>query len=252
MTKQRKHLKKGPKRVLLAIVIVAVIFLGCEVIEYQIIHNMERTPVEIHENTYYTARDFGLIVEKSPYDFNINGIDDYTDILNGAKIVAEINPIYISKYYAGGYPPENEGVCTDVIWRALMEAGYLLKDMMAKDIRDTYDEDVYGIEIVDDNIDFRRVGNQETFLKRYATSLTTDIEDIKEFMPGDIVTFNDSEHIAIISDKRNAHGIPYLIQNSDEEQTEKEEDVLEITDMVVTGHYRFTYNENLKELIDSL
>ena len=151
-----------------------------------------------------------------------------------------------------GIPPENEGVCTDVIWRALMEAGYLLKDMMAKDIRDTYDEDVYGIEIVDDNIDFRRVGNQETFLKRYATSLTTDIEDIKEFMPGDIVTFNDSEHIAIISDKRNAHGIPYLIQNSDEKQTEKEEDVLEITDMVVTGHYRFTYNENLKELIDSL
>ena len=54
------------------------------------------------------------------------------------------------------------------------------------------------------------------------------------------------------SDKRNANGIPYLIQNRDETQTEKEEDRLEETEMEITSHYRFTYNDNLEKLINSI
>ena len=251
MAKRRK-VKKGIKRIFNMLILVIVIFFTCEVIEYQIIKNMEREPIEYHEYNYYTSQDFGFVVIKSAYDYNENGIDDYKDILLGAKEVAEINPRYVSKYYAGGYPPKDEGVCTDVIWWALRSAGYNLKDMMARDIRDMYKDNVYDIDIIDDNIDFRRVGNQEVFLKRYIEVLTPNIEKIGEFMPGDIVTFNDSEHIAIISDKRNASGIPYLIQNSDEEQTEKEEDVLLVTEMEVTGHYRFTYNEKIQQLINKM
>lgn len=251
---KRKRMKKGAKRFLGIIIGVLVIFLGCEIIEYQVLNKMDREPVEIHENDYYVLRDFGYLEEKSAYDYNQNGIDDYTDILNGAKKLAEINPAYVSKYYAGGYPPEEEGVCTDVIWWALKEAGYLLKDMMAKDIReeDKTGESAYDIPIIDDNIDFRRVDNQEVFLKKYAEVLNPDIYDIGAFQAGDIITFNDSEHIAMISDKRNAQGIPFLIQNSDEEQTEKEEDVLLETEMVVTGHYRFTYTEEIQDLIDRM
>ena len=90
------------------------------------------------------------------------------------------------------------------------------------------------------------------FFKRYAESLTTDIYEVGQFQPGDIVTFDDSDHIAMISDKMNKNGVPYLIQNGDEEQEEKEEDRLEITEMEVTGHYRFTYSEKLQKLINMM
>lgn len=123
---------------------------------------------------------------------------------------------------------------------------------MAQDIRDEYDNNTYSIEIIDDNIDFRRVGNQEIFLLRYAESLDIDIYNVGDFMPGDIVTFDDSANIAMISDKYNENGVPYLIQNRDETQEVKEEDRLEITDMQVTGHYRFEYNESLQNLINKI
>ena len=86
----------------------------------------------------------------------------------------------------------------------------------------------------------------------YAEVLPTSLEKLETFQPGDIVTFDGSEHIAMISDKRNKNGIPYLIQNSDEEQTEKEEDVLEETPMKITGHYRFTFNRDIKRLMNKV
>ena len=124
--------------------------------------------------------------------------------------------------------------------------------MIAADIREEEKakKNTYDIEIIDDNIDFRRVDNQETFFIRYLPSLTTDIYEIGEFQPGDIVTFDYSDHVAMISDKYNKNGVPYLIQNRDETQKEKEEDRLEITDMEVTGHYRFEYSDKLQEIIN--
>lgn len=71
-----------------------------------------------YKKVYY-ANDFNIETLKSQTDYDNDGIDDYTDILQGAKIEAKNKPKYKSAYYAGGYPPENEGVCTDVIWRAL-------------------------------------------------------------------------------------------------------------------------------------
>ena len=71
-------------------------------------------------------------------------------------------------------------------------------------------------------------------------------------MPGDIVTFDNSAHIAMISDKYNINGVPYLIQNRDETQKQKEEDRLETTEMKVTGHYRFTFNGDIKKLMNKV
>jgi len=247
----KRKVKKSVKKTSYFLIVIGLVIALSVVVEYEIRLHIHQTPKN-ESKEVYNLRDFGYIVIPSKTDYNKNGIPDNEDILKGAKIIAEINPKYVSKYYAGGYPPETEGVCTDVIWRALQEAGYNLKEMMARDIRDTYKKRVYDIENIDDNIDFRRVGNQEVFLKRYAQSLSTDLEDLKEFEPGDIVTFDDSDHIAIISDKINERGIPYLIQNSDEEQTEKEEDVLEETLMKITGHYRFVYTEEIQELINRM
>jgi len=253
MRRRKKKLKKKVRSFFGICIFILLITILLEGINYYMTINKELTPVFYHEEYFY-AEDFGINVVKSSHDYDSDGIDDYSDILLGAQKERDINPIYVSKYYDGGYPPEGEGVCTDVVWRALMEAGYYLKDMIVYDIKKDQENetDYYDIDYRDDNIDFRRVGNQEVFFQKYVESLTTNIYNIEEYMPGDIVVFDYGAHIAMISDKRNENGIPYLIQNRDETQEEKEEDRLEQTEMNVTGHYRFTFNEELERLIEKI
>ena len=183
----------------------------------------------------YTAVDFGIETIKSINDYDNDGIDDYTDIMLGARQDAENMPTYRSAYYAGGYPPENEGVCTDLVWRAFRNAGYSLKDLVDVDIKNNL-EAYAQISTPDPNIDFRRVYNLKVFFERNAQNLTTDINQIAEWQPGDIVTFNES-HIGIISDKRNSKGIPYLIHNT--AQPVREEDVMERYENQISGHFRW-------------
>ena len=181
----------------------------------------------------YTSSEFEIVDIKSDVDFNNNGIDDYADFLNGAKIDAKNKPKYKSEYYDGGYPPDDIGVCSDVIWRAFKHAGYSLKDMVDKDIFNNLDD--YNIDIIDNNIDFRRVVNLRVFFDKYATTLTNDIYDIDEWMPGDIVIFDNNKHIGIVSNYRNNKGISYKINNSG--QPVREENYLIRAN--VTKHYRF-------------
>lgn len=186
----------------------------------------------------YTAEDFGFEVLQSPLDADGDGIDDYTDILLGARADAENRPTYDPSYFAGGYPPEDRGVCTDVVWRALSAAGYELKDLIDADIaaHTALYPRVGGVP--DPNIDFRRVPNLLVFFRRYAQSLTLDTDKIAEWQPGDIVIFG-THHVGIISDRRNADGIPYLIHNSG--QPRREEDALLRCDArhAISGHFRW-------------
>lgn len=182
----------------------------------------------------YTAEHFNIETVLSKIDYNSNGTDDYTDILLGARADARNHPAYNSAYYEGGYPPEDVGVCTDVVWRAFKNAGYSLRDMVNQDIK-ARPEDYPKVEKPDNNIDFRRVRNLRIFFEKYALSLTLDINEISEWQPGDIVIFGDDKHIGIISDKRNRYGQPYVIHNAG--QPNREEDYLGKS--TVTGHYRF-------------
>ena len=61
--------------------------------------------------------------ESSKVDKNSNGTADPIDIVNSARKEAQQKTIYKDEYYTGGYPPEGEGVCTDVIWRGFK--GYI-------------------------------------------------------------------------------------------------------------------------------
>lgn len=97
-----------------------------------------------------------------------------------ARKEVENRTTYRSAYYGGGYPPEDEGVCTDVIWRGLMGAGIVLKDLMDADIAANVAAYPRTEGNPDPNIDFRRVPNQFAFLERHAESLTT------ELVPGDL------------------------------------------------------------------
>ncbi len=183
---------------------------------------------------YYTASDFHIKTIYSSKDYDNDALDDYSDFVLGARQDAENHPKYVSSYYEGGYPRDNEGVFTDVIWRAFKNAGYSLRDMVNQDIL-LYPEDYKDVGKPDINIDFRRVHNLKVFFNKYSISLTLDPSKIEEWQPGDIVIFRNNKHIGIISDRRNKKGIPYVIHNSG--QTKREEDYL-LKDEI-TGHYRF-------------
>lgn len=171
-------------------------------------------------------------------------MDDYTDILLGARKDAKNKPRYDGAYVEGGYPPEDTGVCTDVIWRAFREAGYSLKDMVDQDIA-AYPSAYPRTEgNPDPNIDFRRVPNLRVFFSRYAQSLTLDVQEIDQWQPGDIVTYED-RHIAIVSDRRNEQGIPWIIHNGG--QPKREEDAL--TRMEISGHFRFDASQISQDLL---
>lgn len=180
------------------------------------------------------------------HDQDGDGINDMDDILQGARKELKNRPRYKSTYYAGGYPPANEGVCTDVIWRALQNAGYNLKDMIDKDIAQNVSEypRVISQGGPDPNIDFRRVDNLNVFFRRYAQVLTTELipndpENLKQWQRGDIVVFADPGHIAIVSDKRRRDGVPLIIHNAG--PWPREEDVLLHPSIKIVGHYRVPF-----------
>lgn len=180
----------------------------------------------------FTNEDFGIETYKSLVDKDGDGIDDQTDFLQSVRNYIATKPKYKSKYYRTGYPDDGFGVCTDVIAFGLRGAGYDLMELVNADIK--ANKKMYQVDIVDKNIDFRRVNNLRIFFERNAKSLTTDLTDIKEWQGGDIIVFKT--HIGVVSDKRNWRGIPFIIHNGG---FHFEEDILEYrTDIV--GHFRMS------------
>lgn len=169
----------------------------------------------------------------SSCDRDRDGIDDQTDILQGALRYLSTNPRYQSRNYPTGYPDDACGICTDVIAFALRDAGYDLLSLMREDIRSSPSS--YPFATPESSIDFRRVQNQHAFLARHAISKTLDLHQLDAWQGGDIVIFEG--HIGIVSDHRNARGIPYLLHHASSDQANYEEDLLEKRNDII-GHYR--------------
>ena len=183
----------------------------------------------------YSNIDFNIETYKSNIDFDNDGIDDQTDVLDGVKNYVARNPKYKSKYYETGYPSDEYGVCTDVVAFGLNNAGYDLMTLVNEDIKNNIDS--YNIEVIDKNIDFRRVKNLKIYFERNAISLTTDVSKIEEWQGGDIIIFEN--HIGVISDSRNKNGVPFVIHHANPFQKYYEEDILETRNDIV-GHYRIS------------
>lgn len=193
--------------------------------------------LNIIPHKYYYNKDFNIENYISSVDKDNDGIDDQTDILNNVRNYIATKPKYKSKYYGTGYPDDEYGVCVDVVAFGLKDAGYDLMELVNEDIKNNREN--YNIEVIDKNIDFRRVGNLNTYFKNNSISLTTDLEKIEEWQGGDIIVFKD--HIGIISDKRNRKGIPFLIHHMSLAQVNYEEDVLELYGQdYIIGHYRIS------------
>ena len=183
----------------------------------------------------YTNEDFNIKTYISKTDKDNDGIDDQTDILNNVRNYIKTNPKYKSKDYATGYPNDEYGVCTDVVAFGLKGAGYDLMNLVNEHIKTN--RNLYDIDVIDKNIDFRRVQNLKVYLDNNAIALTNDINKIKEWQGGDIVVFKN--HIGIVSDKRNKKGISFIIHHANPYQRYYEEDILEYRNDII-GHYRIS------------
>ena len=209
--------------------LIFIIFICLFIILYLLYH-FNYIPHKKYNNNYFNIKTYISNIDKDN-----DGIDDQTDILVSAKKYISTKPKYKSKYYNTGYPNDGYGVCTDVVAFALKDAGYDLQSLVNEHI--LANKDLYDIEVVDKNIDFRRVKNLKIYLDYNAQSLTTDINDIEKWQGGDIVVFKN--HIGIVSDNRNHKGISFVIHHANPYQRYYEEDILEYHNDIV-GHYRIS------------
>lgn len=187
-------------------------------------------PHKKYNNEYFNIKTYISDIDKDN-----DGIDDQTDVLINAREYISTKPRYKSKYYSSGYPDDEYGVCTDVVAFAFKDAGYDLRELVNNHVKE--DRDLYDIDVVDKNIDFRRVLNLKTYFDYNAISLTTDIKKIDAWQGGDIVVFK--RHIGIVSDKRNHKGINFVIHHANPYQKYYEEDILEQHNDII-GHYRIS------------
>ena len=156
-------------------------------------------------------------------------------------VTMKYDPAYVSLKYPGGDVPEEGGVCTDVIIRALRSALEMdLQPLVHEDMEANFSgyPKNWGLKRPDKNIDHRRVPNLRTWLKRKGYQVAQPAEGaVREFQPGDMVTCTvppNLPHIMIVSDRKNADGKPLVIHNIG--GGAREEDRLE--DFPLTGHYR--------------
>jgi len=148
-------------------------------------------------------------------DTDSDGIPDSVDILLGAKKVVLDAAPYVQHYlrldYPGGDVPRTEGVCTDVIVRALRNMGIDLQAAVHQDAL-ANPEAYPGIRKLDSNIDHRRVPNLMRWFARHFERVSAD-----PLLPGDIVfldTFPSrpgADHVGIVSDSLGASGKPLII-----------------------------------------
>ena len=209
--------------------LIFIIFICLFIILY-LLYYFNYIPHKKYNNNYFNIKTYISNIDKDN-----DGIDDQTDILDGAKKYISTKPKYKSKYYNTGYPNDGYGVCSDVVAFALKDAGYDLQSLVNEHI--LANKGLYAIEVVDKNIDFRRVKNLKIYLDYNAISLTTDINDIEKWQGGDIVVFKN--HIGIVSDNRNRKGISFVIHHANPYQKYYEEDILEYHNDIV-GHYRIS------------
>lgn len=148
------------------------------------------------------------------------------------------DPNYVQLAYPGGDVSLERGVCTDVVIRALRGLNFDLQKEVHEDMRAhfaAYPKN-WGLKRPDKNIDHRRVPNLRTFFTRrgWALPVTSRAQD---YLPGDIVTClvgGNLPHIMLVSDARNADGVPLIIHNIGA-GTQEEEGLFAFP---LTGHYR--------------
>lgn len=157
-------------------------------------------------------------------DRDRDGIPDPLDVLMGArKTVLNADAYtegYVSLPFPAGDVPRTMGVCTDVIVRALRNAGLDLQAAVHADIRRAPRAYPMVKGRGNASIDHRRVKTILPWFKRHLDARSAAVDDAADpLRPGDVV-FMDTfpsrpgpDHIGIVSDRRGADGLPLVINN---------------------------------------
>jgi len=149
------------------------------------------------------------------------------------------DPAYVVLGYPGGDVPEDRGVCTDVIVRALREQGLDLQARIHEDMRADFSSypALWGLTRPDRNIDHRRVPNLMHWFERQGWERPVSVKP-GDYAAGDIVAWKLSGsgllHVGIVSDRRAADGTPLILHNI--ARGTREENLLFAHTII--GHYR--------------
>lgn len=177
-----------------------------------------------------------------------DGIPDQVDIVVGARKTALNGAAYEGGYeqlaFPGGDVPRTKGVCTDVIVRALRNAGLDLQAALQDDIRRRRSAYGHRVKRPDPNIDHRRVKTLIVWFRAHWQRLGTTVDPARpeEWRPGDVVffdTFPDRvgpDHVGVLSDRLNEAGLPLVVNAWTEGYTTGEMDLLGW--LTVTDHVR--------------
>jgi uncharacterized protein YijF (DUF1287 family) len=190
-----------------------------------------------------------LTAGPSPHDRDDDGIPDPLDLLIGAKkavINADAYTAEAEGYIAMAYPmgdvPRTIGVCTDVIIRAVRNAGIDIQKDLHEDVRRARAAYPMVKGSGDANIDQRRVGTLLPYFRRRWESHTARLDDPRDpLRPGDIIlmdTFpnrSGPDHIGILSDRLDDQGLPLVINNWTDGTVTAEMDLLTFVPVL----YRF-------------
>ena len=153
-------------------------------------------------------------------------IGAYDEIRNKTKYNTEMLEKYFPPTYRNGknigksiYPNGDvnpgEGVCTDLIVRALRNASIDLQKLVHLDILSN--KKAYGVKTPAKYIDHRRVWILKTFFKRKWKNLSTKLDKPSAWQPGDVVIWDIGSkkhlHIGIVGKKKRNDGFPYVIHS---------------------------------------
>jgi hypothetical protein len=163
-------------------------------------------------------------VTAAAQDRDRDGIPDPLDVLMGAHKTRLNADAYTEGYVSMSYPmgdvPREMGVCTDVIIRALRNAGLDLQKAVHEDIKRAPRAYPMVKGKGSSSIDHRRVKTILPWFKRNMDQRSARLDDPADpLRPGDIVfmdTFPSKtgpDHIGIISDRIGADGLPVVINN---------------------------------------
>ncbi|MET0385112.1 MAG: DUF1287 domain-containing protein [Polyangiales bacterium] len=162
-------------------------------------------------------------IELPPGDADDDGIPDPLDVQLGAIKTALNADHYDGRYvpitYPGGDVPREIGVCTDVVIRALRNAGHDLQRELQDEVRAAPGA-FPAIHKPNPQIDHRRVKNLlPLFQRRYELHSAALHDAADPLRAGDVVfmdTFPDrpgAEHIGILAEERGPGGLPLVINN---------------------------------------
>ena len=183
----------------------------------------------------------------APGDADNDGIPDPLDLLIGAHKTALNRATYGAGYIRMEFPmgdvPRDVGVCTDVVIRAVRNAGVDLQAELSRDLKRSR-RSYPMVKRPNTHIDHRRVKTLLPYFVRRWNKRSANLADSTDpLRPGDVV-FMDTfpsrrgpDHIGIISDRSGDSGHPLVINNWTDGSHTTELDLLDW--VPVTHRFRF-------------